>query len=184
MNSLQLKEALDTVMKARTLGVFPSDRIPRIWSRPAAIIANLDDHTRSGSHWVGFYVTKDGVGSYFDSLGFPPLNSTFSNRLTINSKRYDWNRKKIQSDSSTVCGQYCLVFLYYLNKGFSLNEFCQMFTDNYKKNDILINKLYRKHILSKVKRNKNKRRFKSYYGGGRAERLRYVQCCVPAMYHR
>lgn len=180
MNSVELKKALDTVMRARTIGVFPSDRVPRVWSKPAAIIANLDDHTRQGSHWVAFYVSHDGLGAYFDSLGFPPLIPAFTNRLKINSRRYEWNEKKLQSNSSSVCGQYCLVFLYFLNRGFTLKRFCQMFSNNCKKNDALVTRLYKKHILSKVKRDKNKRRFKAYYGRGRPQRMKYVQCCVPA----
>ncbi|XP_018396617.1 PREDICTED: uncharacterized protein LOC108774886 [Cyphomyrmex costatus] len=72
MNSLQLWAALQNI-PCDTIGVYAADEIPTFWGKPAAIIANTDDHTKPGTHWVAMYVGRDGVGHYFDSYGLPPI---------------------------------------------------------------------------------------------------------------
>jgi len=74
MNSLQLRAALQNI-PCDTIGVYAADEIPTVWSKPAAIIANTDDHTKPGTHWVAMYVGKDGIGHYFNSYGLPPTTS-------------------------------------------------------------------------------------------------------------
>jgi len=61
MNSLQLRAALQNI-PCDTMGVYAADEIPIVWSKPAVIIANTNDHTKSGTHWVAMYVGKDGIG--------------------------------------------------------------------------------------------------------------------------
>lgn len=175
MNSIQLTKAL-TGMKCKTRGVFPADRIPRVWNKPAAIIANTDDHTKPGAHWVAIYASKNGDGVYFDSYGRPPHLQQYTNRLRINCKRFEWNQQPMQSFSSAVCGQYCIMFLHYMCRGMSLKKFCKMFTDNRKKNDKIVSKFYKKF---EKKKRKNSNNFKTYYGKG-CTRIKYLQHCVPA----
>ncbi|XP_018347280.1 PREDICTED: proline-rich protein 36-like [Trachymyrmex septentrionalis] len=39
-------------------GDYPADRLPRVWTRSTAIVANTNDHDRSGQHWVAFYIDE------------------------------------------------------------------------------------------------------------------------------
>lgn len=178
MDSIELTEALQTLKGPKTRGVYPADRIPRVLAKPAVIIANEQDHTLPGSHWVAMYFSRNGRAVFFDSYGRPPQRKLFTNRLKINSARFEWNKKKLQSDFSSVCGQWAFIFLTYMNRGFSLREFLKMFSKNTNKNDKLIAKLYKKYKQKYMAKNR-KRRFNAYYGKG-IRNVKYVQCCMPA----
>ncbi|KAL6423085.1 hypothetical protein ACFW04_010516 [Cataglyphis niger] len=54
-------------------GVYPADRVPRVWTRSTAIVANTDEHNRPGEHWVAFFLDEHGSATYFDSYGISPL---------------------------------------------------------------------------------------------------------------
>ncbi|XP_011858853.1 PREDICTED: uncharacterized protein LOC105556375 [Vollenhovia emeryi] len=71
MNSLEILQALGH-LRVRYAGVYPADRLPRVWTRSTAIVANTDNHDQPGRHWVAFYVDEHGTGTYFDSYGLPP----------------------------------------------------------------------------------------------------------------
>lgn len=107
-----------------------------------AIVANTDNHKQAGSHWVSFYVDDNGQGVYFDSYGLPPLISNFQRGLRKNCTSYRWNSKTIQSSSSKFCGEYCIMFLYYMSRNYKLEEFCALFSRNRKKNDILVKSMF------------------------------------------
>jgi len=49
MNSLQLRAVLQNI-SCDTIGVYATDEILTVWSKPAAIIANTDDHTKPETH--------------------------------------------------------------------------------------------------------------------------------------
>jgi len=105
------------------------------------------DHDRPGQHWVAFYIDEHGTGTYFDSYGLPPLDSRFLLRLRRNSTTYRWNTTQLQGMLSQTCGQYCCVFLYFMCKGYNLNQFLNLFDNDYVRNDYLIVKLFRKIFL-------------------------------------
>ncbi|KAM0726794.1 hypothetical protein ACS0PU_006955 [Formica fusca] len=67
------------------------DIATRVWTRLTAIVANTDDHNRSGEHWVAFFLDEHGTGTYFDSYGIPPLHPGFLLRLRRNSIIHRWN---------------------------------------------------------------------------------------------
>ena len=71
MNSLEILQALQR-LNCRDVGVYAADRLPRVWTRSTAIVANTDEHNRPGKHWVAFYIDEHGHGTYFDSYGLPP----------------------------------------------------------------------------------------------------------------
>ncbi|OXU30014.1 hypothetical protein TSAR_009481 [Trichomalopsis sarcophagae] len=60
------------------------------------IIANTDDHTKKGTHWIAINIDSNGYGTYFDSYGLPPMSQHHLKRLKRNCKRYQWNKKKLQ----------------------------------------------------------------------------------------
>lgn len=46
-----------------------------------------------------------------------------------------YNNKKIQSDDSKMCGQYCIYYLMCRCRGMEMNDIVQPFTINYTNND-------------------------------------------------
>lgn len=152
------------------MGVFPADRIPVKWTRPAAIVANTDDHKHPGRHWVAMYLDTKGHCIYFDSYGEPPLVSNHFMRIKKNSTSHSWNVKQLQSYGSTVCGHYCIMFLYYMMYGYSLEKFCKLFSDNHTHNDRIVSRFY-KRISGIKQKNKKKRNRKNTmlkgYGRGK-----------------
>lgn len=150
MDTRQLLTCLARV-SANSLGVYAADRIPRVLSLPAAVVANMDDHRKKGSHWIAIYIDKHGFGTYFDSYGLPPVSQHHIDRLQRNCKRFKWNKQRLQSFDSSVCGQYCIVFLYYMCKNKNLRTFCKNFSKNYNENDILIVKLFDRIVRGKNK---------------------------------
>jgi len=91
------------------------------------IILNLDD-VNNGSHWVAVNTKKK---IYFDSYNQPMPN-------IIQKEGYKQANSKfeIQSLNSEMCGQLCVLFLYYLQKyetpNKAIKEFYSKFIDVYK----------------------------------------------------
>lgn len=142
MNTLEIHETLRN-LPLSTRGVYPADEIPRVWTRPAGLIINTDEHDKPGEHWVAMYVDRDGRGWYFDSYGLPPIIPQHIQRLRRNCKFFRYNLKKLQSDSSDVCGQFCVVFLHFMSCGFGMARFNHLFGDDARKNDRLVREYYK-----------------------------------------
>lgn len=145
MNTLQLRNALRNI-PCDTIGVYAADEIPRIWSKPSAIIANTDDHTKSGSHWVAMYVGKDNVGHYFDSYGLPPIIPQHLNRFKKNCKILLYNPQQFQSNTSDVCGQFCVMFIHFMCNGFGMHRFSNIFSNDLSRNDKIVRDYYNMYM--------------------------------------
>ena len=109
MNTVQLFNCLTKIIKPPTkfLGVFPKNQIPAISSMtyfPVCFIANTDESTLPGSHWVAFWFDSPHYCEFFDSYGIAPHAYGFD--VTISS----YNHQTLQSFNSSVCGQYCLYY--------------------------------------------------------------------------
>jgi len=146
MNSLEILQALRH-LSVRYANVYPADRLPRVWTRSIAIIANTYDHDRPSQHWVAFYIDEYGTGTYFDNYELPLLDSRFLLRFRRNSTTHRWNTMQPQGMLFQTCRQYCCLFLYFMFYGYNLNQFFNLFDNNYERNDHLIVKLFRKIFL-------------------------------------
>ena len=124
------------------------------WPRPCALIANTDNHDKPGVHWVAVFLNQQGHAVYFDSYGLPPQVPQHLQRVRMNCKIYKWNTKRLQSFNSLVCGQYCLMFLYYMSHGYTMEKFCSMFSDNCTNNDKIARHFYNNYSRYKVKNRK------------------------------
>ena len=137
MNSQELQDHLAWIPH-HSVGVFPADQIPKVWTKPTAYIFNTQGHKLPGAHWVCVHVDKFGDGWYFDSYGFPPLVPDHINRLRKDCKRLRWNVRQLQSETFDVCGQYCLMFLHYMSDGSRIEKFLENFSVNLKKNYTIV----------------------------------------------
>ena len=146
MNTLQIKRALEhnRFTKKNFCGVFAADKIPKSFDTfPCGFVANTDPSTEPGTHWVAFYFSSPENGEFFDSYGHPP--EYYGESFTI-YKPEIWNKRKIQSSWSEVCGQYCIFYLYHKSLGYSMSKIVNMFTDNTFLNDCNVACYVRKHF--------------------------------------
>jgi len=102
-------------------------------------------------HWVAIHVDSHGTGHYFDSYGIPPFIPDHIKSLRKNCKRFRWNSKQLQSETSDVCGQFCLMFLHYMTNGLGFNAFLSNFSDDLSKNDSLARSFVTPETLTEYK---------------------------------
>lgn len=82
------------------------------------VILNLGNPLQmGGSHWIGLWRNK-----FFDSFGLPP-----SDIILKNGFKGSYNKVQIQDIRTGGCGQYCLLWLYYVMSGREA-EFYSLFT--------------------------------------------------------
>jgi len=101
------------------------------------------------THWIALCVKNDTV-IYFDSFGVvPPLKilrliKKYSHE--IGEIEYMYNKKEIQNINGGYCGEYCILFLYYMqnsDKEKSLIKMQKLFSGDQEKNKtILLKKLH------------------------------------------
>ena len=87
-------------------GVISRDQIILI-DESGYYIANLNDSTQPGSHWVVINVKANKPLEYFDSFGLDAPNEVIelSDRLGVN---YIYNSTQYQDLNSVLCGYWCL----------------------------------------------------------------------------
>jgi len=113
-----------------TGGVFAIDQLPAKHSLPfddtnqCFLVANLDPSYKPGSHWVALRISSsdDSLPEYFDSFGFdaPPRIERYLNR------NYMFQDEQLQSELSTVCGQWCIFYVWKRTQGFTLEDIAHM----------------------------------------------------------
>lgn len=132
MNTLQLECVLhyDPYLHSYALGVFSRDHLPIVTRYPCCFILNTDRSGHDGTHWLAIFIDVRRRWEFFDSYGYPP--SFYG--LTL--KHYNVNR--LQSSSSLVCGQYCLMYLMYRCRGFNLSDFSHLFYNDFHVNDVFV----------------------------------------------
>ena len=112
MNTLQINSCLSSLRTFK--GTFACDNLPKLnQKRPFSFVANTDKKSGPGKHWVAFYIGEQQI-EYFDSFGRDLLPCF---RKYIGSRNYIYNDKRLQSFLSTVCGHYCIFFIYHRTNG-------------------------------------------------------------------
>lgn len=95
-------------------GVFPSDKIPTLKESEMAIL-NLDESDEPGTHWVAVYKNDREILIY-DSFGRDTYRIIPSLKGSGNGKISAAENDAEQSEDETNCGQWCLAFLYMVDK--------------------------------------------------------------------
>lgn len=101
------------------------------------IVFNLDEHWKSGSHWVSLFIDIDKKQIYFfDSYGIEPEKRiiNFMNRMlefmkkkyNVSEKEIDmqWNKNRHQYKNSE-CGVYSINFQLQMLKGTNFDQICK-----------------------------------------------------------
>lgn len=102
--------------------ILPWNCLPRSLTYfPTIYIINEDNSFSSGSHWVVlFKPSKTSLLEYFDSFGRKPRMELVENSNFI------FNSTAIQNIFSSLCGHYCLLFIWFrLKLHLSMNDFVE-----------------------------------------------------------
>ena len=120
---------------------------------PSMNIVNFDQSHQPGSHWIAVNITDSGSTEYFDSYGDTVQN------ILIDTKLKQMGRikrsKHVLQGISTVCGQYCLIFLLMRARNYSYKNILSKLkqVDSSRERDFIvsqvINDLYFGNILKK-----------------------------------
>ncbi len=149
MNSQQLRQAMkmDRFGQLYFQGVFAADELNKeyVTQFPSGYIVNTDPSNKPGSHWVpvAFYFDKNRKGHFFCSYGKSPDHYKFDKWIDKNSDSWTFNKHRLQSDWSTVCGQYCL---YYVLHAFRDISIINVFTEDWNLNDIWVDKFIQRRF--------------------------------------
>lgn len=125
-------------MAQQFAGVFASDQLPASIEKPGALIVNTEPSRLSGEHWVAIYIDKSGRGEYFDSFGRKPFVKDIVLFLDGQCPGWSFNEKRLQGGLTTVCGQYCIYYLYRRCRGLSMSNIVQYFSSDYDRNDYTV----------------------------------------------
>lgn len=149
MNEIELTQCLGRhpITRKHFRGVFARDELPDRNEPNTFLIVNNDVRSEGGTHWLLMFFGNASSPLYFDSYGLPPMFPEFERQLLKNSDSYIYSSQRLQSDSSNVCGHYCIVFATQLCAGHTLQEIRTSFSKtNFTLNDkhvvILFRKLY------------------------------------------
>ena len=125
-------------------GVFAADTLPRhIIKKQGYYIINTDPIRKPGRHWVAAAIDCHGHGEFFDSYGMSPYTPEHRQFLNRHCKSWKYNHVDLQALDSTVCGQYCVMYLLHKAHGYSLPDFVNMyFSDNCNENDKIVSRMF------------------------------------------
>ena len=85
-------------------------------------------------------------------MGKPPEYYHKSFKDYLDNYEWDFNKRKLQSIWTDVCGQYCMFYLSHRARGHNLNKIVNMFDNDSAPNDNRVFKFVSNHfrVLSKV----------------------------------
>jgi hypothetical protein len=118
------------LLQQYVIGVFASDTLPRRQTnRVYGLIVNTDPHNKSGQHWCAIYSDASGNKEFFDSYGRPPEKNSIDIQTWISARAdaIHYNKSQLQSENSSVCGLYCLLYLRQRLMGLTLQQFLEQF---------------------------------------------------------
>ena len=132
------------------LGCYAEDQLNSlvIKSLPVSFIVNIDHSGLKGSHWILIRIDRKRL-EIFDSLGFnikrwprlPYFLLDFLHKFSIRRKVFI--TREIQPYNSTLCGFYCIFFLYY-RSFHSFFDCTRLFSIKLRKNDSILINLFNK----------------------------------------
>jgi hypothetical protein len=99
------------------------------------MVINLDPVYESGTHWIALFAKNMEQLYYFDSYALPP--NKIIGKYLENYKKVTRNKKSYQSVFSSVCGQYCIYFIYMLSLNLSFDELIKLL-DNSINSDLFV----------------------------------------------
>ena len=137
MNTQQLRCAMDSDPALRSFSreVFAKDQfIKAMLEDKGAYICNDQPSTEKGNHWFLIYIEPTKI-YFIDSFARKPNYYGIDWKLKTLKKPIYQLKNILQNPFSTVCGKYCLFFIYHLCRNYSL----EYIVNNYFSNDCVLN---------------------------------------------
>ena len=92
-----------------------------------------------GTHWIAIYFNEQMKGEFFDSYGKYPVHCNKQFLDFMNRNAVEWEHKiHLQSAFTTVCGQYCIYFLYHRCRKSSISSTVNSFVNDKLRKDQLV----------------------------------------------
>ena len=111
-----LSQAGHKLLGDKFMGVFPSDKIPRLTETTPYCILNLDNSNQPGSHWVAIARLDDEHAMMYDSFGRPSKEIFPALKKSDNGLIIDTDYDAEQSTKQTDCGLRSLAWLAFLHE--------------------------------------------------------------------
>ena len=156
MNTVQLTQSLTTSLPNDVQyifkGTYAANQIPYTLTNrdneEFAVIANTENLSQPGEHWIAIYRPPKGPYEYMDTRGNAPVHPNILRILSSSQRGFIFNDFPIQSPCSSLCGEYCMTFIYLrLCCKFAFDDFFQLFSRfNLLKNDLWIHNFVNKHL--------------------------------------
>ena len=126
-------------------GVLAINQIPiRKINRVCSFIVNTHESHLPGEHWFAIYVPNVGPIEYFDSYGLAPYHQRIYDFFRVNKRKFIFNNLQIQDNFSINCGKFCLFYIYFRAKGYTMKQYLKFFNKiNLQYNDRFLNNLFR-----------------------------------------
>ncbi|GFX82368.1 hypothetical protein TNCV_2870491 [Trichonephila clavipes] len=70
MFTSQISKILSKEAPRDFLGVYPSDKIPKVKKKKAALVVNTDPHDEEGSHWLAMYIQDEKTIEFLTLMDF------------------------------------------------------------------------------------------------------------------
>ena len=108
-----------------------ADQLPvRVQNRAQSFVVNTDSCDREGTHWVVFHFPKEGPAELFDSFEQAPETShpCFRSVLIANGTQYKFNTVRVHPEDGDTCGLYCVHFVKYRYRNFTLEDIVNEFS--------------------------------------------------------
>lgn len=124
-------------------GVFSIDKLPKMKiKRPFSIVINTDHSDGPGLHWVAIWTPLIGKIEYFDSFGYPPMNPEIILFINLNGKSFIYNNMQVQSNLTSSCGKFCILFILFRSRNIPYKMFLNLFYCNKKYNEYYVKTLF------------------------------------------
>ena len=135
MNTVQISHAIWSSIASRNdfRGTFAFNNIPynQLWmSYPFCFVMNTDN--REGQHWIAVFSSEPGHIEIFDPAGcflldvhlrkLSPLLQHYGNATIVH-----FNIERLQDFCGTVCGEFCILFIFCRCAGVMFDTFLNSF---------------------------------------------------------
>lgn len=120
------------------------------------IINNQSSNIGSGTHWTALFLSKN-ISFFFDSYGASPSQEIVNYVKNFKSKHFYYNNFIIQDLKSNNCGYFCIGYALFCHRNMKIckdiyeasDQFIHMFDDDTKRNDKILESIFRIYTPSK-----------------------------------
>ena len=116
-------------------GIRSADELPARLQCDQSLIFNASDSDEIGTHWLCLYQNSNAELEMFDSCGNSPSFYNLQDKLPY-SRTIAYNKRKLQGVYSSVCGVYCMQYLFYKSRGYPTSKIVNdLFSADLNQND-------------------------------------------------